>query len=187
MFCTDSHLSWLLAPVWSSYRCSFDQGISGVLSQQDSDGDKHVIAYTSCKLLPAEINYTVTKGECLAIVHCIKVFKVYLKYMLFTVFTDHSALQWLLTMKNPTPWMECWIMLLQELNFTIIHCKGTLNQNADFLSRLPLPGLGDDAEEDLMLLGSGRTPKQDKKHQQNFVSSPCSASKVKRGSGGHQR
>ena len=69
--------------------------------------------------------------------------------MPFTVFTDHSALQWLLMMKNPTPQMEHWIMALQGLNFTIIHHKGTLNKNADFLSRLPLPGLGDDTKEDL--------------------------------------
>ena len=50
--------------------------IGGVLSQIQ-DGREVVLAYASRTISPAECNYCVTRRELLAIVHHIKVFKIY--------------------------------------------------------------------------------------------------------------
>ena len=50
--------------------------------------------------------------------------------------TDHAPLQWLSAQKMEG--LLCWWALaLQEYTFTIVHRKGTLNGNADALSRRP--------------------------------------------------
>lgn len=43
-------------------------GAGGILGQKDDDRHEHVIAYVSRSLTPAEINYTITELECLAII-----------------------------------------------------------------------------------------------------------------------
>ncbi|UYV64479.1 hypothetical protein LAZ67_3000891 [Cordylochernes scorpioides] len=58
--------------------------------------------YYSQALRPHEKNYTITELECLAIIDSLEKFRIYLTCMKFTIFTDHHALQWLKTIKNPS-------------------------------------------------------------------------------------
>jgi hypothetical protein len=51
-----------------------DFAIAAVLSQEDTDGSLHPVAYYSCQLLPAEINYDGGDKELLAIVEGFKHF-----------------------------------------------------------------------------------------------------------------
>ena len=52
----------------------------------------------------------------------------------FQIQTDHALLQWLSAQRMEG--LLCWLALvLQECSFTIVHRKGTLNDNADSLSR----------------------------------------------------
>ncbi|KAL6310812.1 hypothetical protein AAG906_017514 [Vitis piasezkii] len=75
------------------------------------------------------------------------------------VFTDHSALKYLLTKQDAKARLIRWILLLQEFDLQIKDKKGVENVVADHLSRLviahnshPLPINDDFPEESLMFL-----------------------------------
>ena len=108
-------------------------GLGAVLEQ-----DNKVIAYASRSLSKSECNYSTIQKECLAIVFAMKQFRHYLLGRPFTVMTDHAPLQWLSAQKMEG--LLCrWALALQEYTFKIVHRKGTLNGNADALSRRPHP------------------------------------------------
>jgi late competence protein required for DNA uptake (superfamily II DNA/RNA helicase) len=48
---------------------------------------------------------------------------------------DHNALRWLRSME-PKGRLACWIIDLQEFNFTVVYRAGRLHTNTDALSRL---------------------------------------------------
>ena len=77
-----------------------DGGIGAVLSQTDTDGVEHPIAYFSCKLLPREEKYATIEKECLAIKLAVEAFSVYLLGCHFTIQTDHRSLEWLDRLKG---------------------------------------------------------------------------------------
>ena len=54
------------------------------------------------------------------------------------IFTDHSALKYLLTKQNDKARLIRWVLLLQEFNFQINDKKGVENVMADHLSRLTI-------------------------------------------------
>ena len=108
-------------------------GLGAVLEQ-----DGHVIAYVSRSLTAAQRQYSVIQRECLAVVYALKQLRHYLLGRKFRIITDHAPLQWLSAQKMEG--MLCrWALALQEYDFDIVHRKGSLNGNADALSRLPDP------------------------------------------------
>ena len=90
------------------------------------------MAFYSRQLRPAETRYTVTEIECLVAVEAIRHFQVYLDGRKFVLQIDHSAL---LTAKLTHKRLMRWALQLQGLDFTIKYRKGSLNGNADGLSR----------------------------------------------------
>lgn len=115
---------------WSTH------GIAAVLNQKQ-DGREFMIACASRSLNPAEQNYPAWKGEMLAAVYGIKLFRPYLLAREFYLHTDHRALLWLLTNKNPVGQQMRWVLALQEYRFTIVHRAGASNP-ADVPSREPV-------------------------------------------------
>ncbi|MEM7298816.1 MAG: ribonuclease H family protein [Bacteroidota bacterium] len=109
----------------------------GVVLEQEIDGEKRVIAYAGRGLQPAELNYTITEKECLSVIFGIKSFEQYLYGREFTIYTDHSALTWLLNLKEPKGRLARWVLLLQEYNYNIKHKPGRQSGNADALFRGP--------------------------------------------------
>ncbi|RVW25016.1 Gag-Pol polyprotein [Vitis vinifera] len=84
-------------------------------------------------------------------------FRAYLVGSSIVVFTDHSALKYLLTKQDANARLIRWILLLQEFNLQIQDKKGVENVVADHLSRLViahdshgLPINDDFLEESLM-------------------------------------
>jgi len=102
-----------------------DQGVSGILSQEQDDGSEKPIAFFSQKLTSTEKKYTTTEKECLAVLLLVEKFRCYVEGTKFEVITDHSALLWLLRLKTPpSARLARWILRLQPYDFTIIHRKG---------------------------------------------------------------
>ena len=90
-----------------------DFALGGVLSQGPIGKDLP-IAYTSRALINAELNYTTTKKELLAIIHAVKQFRPYLYGRKFTLVTDHRPLLWLHRLKDPVQRMARWKILLRN-------------------------------------------------------------------------
>jgi len=95
-----------------------------------------VIYYSNKKLNEAQQNYTTTEKEFLAVVFALKKFCPYLIGSKTTVFTDHSALRYLMIKKDAKARLIHWIPLLQEFNLEIRDKKGVKNVVADHLSRI---------------------------------------------------
>ena len=92
------------------------------------------MAYASRSLTKSERNYSVIQKECLAAVYAMKQFRHYLLGRRFTLLTDHAPLQWLSAQKMEG--LLCrWALAIQEYDFQISYRKGSLNANADALSR----------------------------------------------------
>ena len=115
-----------------------DYGLGAVISQRQ-DGDEKVIAYASRVLEDRERRYSTTKKEMLAMVYAIKHFRHYLYGRPFTVRTDHNALKWLQSFKEPEGQVARWLETLAQYDYKIEHRPGKKHQNADALSRNPLP------------------------------------------------
>jgi len=68
----------------------------GIVLAQSGEGNiDHPIAFASRKLSTAEKNYTTTEREGLAMVYALQKFRHYLLGSRFKMFTDHSALNYL--------------------------------------------------------------------------------------------
>uniref|UniRef100_A0A3P9J3I3 Gypsy retrotransposon integrase-like protein 1 n=1 Tax=Oryzias latipes TaxID=8090 RepID=A0A3P9J3I3_ORYLA len=113
-----------------------DVGMGAVLSQMGSAGER-VVAYFSKTFSKAERRYCVTRRELLAVVKAIGHFRYYLCGLPFTVRTDHSALQWLMTFKEPEGQIARWLEELASFSFTVEHRPGSRHANADAMSRRP--------------------------------------------------
>lgn len=110
-------------------------GIGAVLFQRDAEGSDRPIAFFSVKLRGAQLNYSVPKKKCLAAVKAVERFRPYVEMMPFTIITDHSSLQWLMTLKDLSGRLARWSLALQSFQFSVEHRKGKDNVVADMLSR----------------------------------------------------
>lgn len=96
----------------------------------------HPIAFSSRKLSLVEHNYTTTEREGLAMVYALQKFRHYLLGMHFKMFTDHSALKYLVNKPVLGGRICRWLLLFQKCDFEIIVKLGRLNVGPDHLSRL---------------------------------------------------
>ncbi|RVW58956.1 Retrovirus-related Pol polyprotein from transposon opus [Vitis vinifera] len=148
------------APNWKlpfEVMCDASDLAMGAVLGQREDGKPYVIYYASKTLNEAQRNYTTIEKELLAVVFALDKFRAYLVGSSIVVFTDHSALKYLLTKQDAKARLIRWILLLQEFNLQIRDKKGIENVVADHLSRLVishdshgLPINDDFPEESLM-------------------------------------
>ncbi|CAM8978924.1 unnamed protein product [Rhodiola kirilowii] len=114
-----------------------DYAIGAVLGQR-VEKKLHVIYYMSKVLDSAQMNYTTTEKELLAVVYAFEKFRPYLVATKTIVYTDHAAIKYLMAKKDAKPRLIRWVLLLQEFDIEIRNKKGVENVVADHLSRVEL-------------------------------------------------
>ncbi|GJT08116.1 reverse transcriptase domain-containing protein [Tanacetum coccineum] len=132
----------LVVPDWNlpfELMCdASDFAIGAVLGQRKT---KHFqpIHYASKTMTEAQIHYTTTEKEMLVVVYAFEKFRPYLVLSKSIVYTNHSALKYLLSKQDAKLRLLRWVLLLQEFDIIIHDKKGTENLAADHLSRLENP------------------------------------------------
>ncbi|RDX74255.1 Retrovirus-related Pol polyprotein from transposon 17.6, partial [Mucuna pruriens] len=103
---------------------------------------------------PAQINYTTTEKELLAIVFALDKFRSYLLGSKIIIFSDHAALKFLLKKPNVKPRLIRWMLLLQEFELEIKDKKGGENADLTQLERRvgPLPIQDEFLDEQILQL-----------------------------------
>lgn len=112
------------------------EGTGAILVQEFEDGE-HVIAYSSKCLKGREKNFSATELECLGVLHAVEAFRPFVEGYEFDLVTDHSSLQWLRRLKNPTGRLARWAVYLQQYKMNVIHRSGAQMKAPDALSRNP--------------------------------------------------
>jgi len=138
--------------------------IGAILSQKDDEGKLHPVAYYSRSLNNAELNYSITEKELLAIKSAFSTWRHLLlgaKYQV-TVFTDHKNLIYTLGGKVENQRQHRWHLFFQEYNFQLIYRQGRKNGKPDSLSRRP------DYEKDL----EEKRP-ENILDSKNIITTPC--------------
>ncbi|GJT44978.1 reverse transcriptase domain-containing protein [Tanacetum coccineum] len=132
----------LVAPDWDlpfEIMCDASDFVVGAVLGQRKTKHFQPIHYASKTMTEAQAHYTTTKKELLAVVYAFEKFWPYLVLSKSIVYTDHSALKYLLAKQDAKPRLLRWILLLQEFDVVIRDKKGAENLAADHLSRLENP------------------------------------------------
>ncbi|GJW77731.1 reverse transcriptase domain-containing protein [Tanacetum coccineum] len=117
----------LVAPDWDlpfEIMCdASDFAVGAVLGQRKT---KHFqpIHYASKTMTEAQTHYTTTEKELLAVEYAFEKFRPYLVLSKTIVYTDHSALKYLLAKQDAKLRLLRWILLLQEFDVEIHDKKG---------------------------------------------------------------
>ena len=88
-----------------------DYSVGAVLGQRNNKVF-HSIYYPSKTLTQAQINYTATEKELLAVVFAFDKFRAYLVDTKVTVYTDHVAIKHLISKRDAKPRLIRWVLLL---------------------------------------------------------------------------
>ena len=96
------------------------------------------VAYWGTTLRYAELNYTVTEKEALAVIKCLKEYEDMLQGAKVTIVTDHKPLIPLLqsAYKAPSARLKRWALALTDFDYEIQYEPGATHFLPDFLSRV---------------------------------------------------
>ena len=114
-------------------------GFGAALKQEQEDGSTKPIAYISRATLNPERHWTPLGLEASSIVWDLKRLRSHLQDPKFRIFSDHKALESIGKVRNHNTRVQRWLEFLAAFDCTLKYRKGSVNGNADFLSRLPEP------------------------------------------------
>ncbi|GJZ58665.1 reverse transcriptase domain-containing protein [Tanacetum coccineum] len=116
----------LVAPDWDlpfEIMCDASDYAVGAVLRQRKTTYLQPIHYASKTMTDAQVHYTTTEKELLAIVYAFEKFRPYLVLSKTIVYTDHSALKYLLAKQDAKPRLLWWILLLQEFDLSLFVTK----------------------------------------------------------------
>jgi len=126
-----------------------------VLSQLDSNGDRHPVAFYSKTFSPAEQNYDIHDRELLAIIRALEAWRHYIQRSGHTtiILSDHQNLTSHKEDKRLNRRQACWFLFLSEYDIKLVHTPGKKMIQSDALSQQPdhCPE-EDNNNEDMILL-----------------------------------
>jgi hypothetical protein len=131
LYLPDPELPWVLETDASLI------GLGAALYQLRPDGTKVPVCFASKRLTATEMNYPTHERELYGILYGCSTFRHYLEGVRFEVRTDHHALRYIETQPNLSRRVVRWVDYLQRFDQAITYIKGSENNVADFLSRLP--------------------------------------------------
>jgi hypothetical protein len=121
--------------------CDYQGQTLGAVLSQEHPGEKieRVLAYSSRALKRAELKYSPTEGELLALLLGLKAFRQYLAGgSRFLVRTDHWALKWLRKHNLSSGRLARWLYEIDShFIFDVEHRHGRFHKVPDGLSHLP--------------------------------------------------
>ena len=126
-----------------------------VLTQTDSNGDRHPVAFLSKTFTDTERRYEIYDRELLGIIRALKEWRHYIQGSghTTTVFSDHKNLTYFRTAQKLNDRQARWSLYLSEHDIKLIHLPGTKMIQSDALSRRPDHGIeGQDDEIETVML-----------------------------------
>ena len=108
-----------------------------VLTQLDSNRDRHPISFISKTLSPAKRNYEIYDRELLAIIRALEEWQHYIQGSTHTtiILSDHKNLTYYREAKKLTRRQARWSLYLSEFNVKLVHTPGSKMVQSDALSR----------------------------------------------------
>jgi hypothetical protein len=110
-----------------------------VLTQLDSNGDRHPVSFISKTLSPTERNYEIYDRELLAIIRALEEWRHYIQGSPHStiVFSDHKNLTYYREAKKLNRRQARWSLYLSEFDVKLVHLPGHKMVQSDALSRRP--------------------------------------------------
>ncbi len=109
--------------------------VAAFLLQYDDEGLPRAVGYFSKKIKPAEVRYSATDREALAIVLACRQFHLYLWGTKFIIRTDDQPITTVFRQPTKSPRMNRWILEMSDYRFKVEYKMGKNNVMADQLSR----------------------------------------------------
>jgi len=130
--------------------------IGATLNQKDELNRWHPVAYYSTTLSETERNYDIYDKELLAVVKSLRHWRTYLMGAphQIVIHTDHSNLLYWKEPRKISRRIAREFQELQEYNFVLKHIAGTKNARADALSRRPDYDMGEEDNDNVVVLPS---------------------------------
>jgi hypothetical protein len=126
-----------------------------VLTQLDTNGNRHPISFISKTFSPTERNYEIYDRELLAIIRALEEWRHYIQGSAHTtmVLSDHKNLTYYRDAKKLNRRQARWSLHLSEFDVKLIHTPGNRMIQSDALSRRPdhCPDEDNDNEDITML------------------------------------
>jgi RNase H-like domain found in reverse transcriptase/Integrase zinc binding domain len=121
-----------------------------VLTQLDSNGDRHSIAFLSKTFSETERKYEIYDRELLGIIRVLKEWRHYIQGLGHTtiVYSDHKNLTYFQTAQKLNDRQARWSLYPSGFDLKLIHLPGTKMVQSDALSRRPDYGMDKRMEEE---------------------------------------